>query len=119
MATEAEPYLAKFLSYNLVSAQNSYSSHKGWIRGNTLSAVQSRTHDVRTLRTPTSATERHEAIDKYTKKCEEICIERLMVIEAVNMGDHTKEIDNMTIKRARQEVTDVYSLHPWKQHQSV
>ena len=59
--------MARFLSYDLISAQNSYSSHKGW-RGNALRAVQSCKHDVRTLQTPTLVTKLHEAIDKYTKK---------------------------------------------------
>ena len=71
MATEAEAPMARFLSYDLTSAQNSYSSHKGW-RGNALRAVQSRIHDVRTQRIPTPVTKLHEAIDKYTKKCEDI-----------------------------------------------
>ena len=83
--------MARCLSYNLISAQNSYSSHKGW-RGNTLRAVQSRIHDVRTLWTPTSVTKLHKAIDKYSKKCEdiEVCIERLMVKDAANTRDYTK-----------------------------
>ena len=112
MATEAE---ARFLSYDLESAQNSYSSHKGW-RGNALRAVQSRIHDVRTLQTPTSVTKLHEAIDKYSKKCEdkEVCIKRLMVIGAANTGDYAKEIDYMTIEPARldKEVTDCLLLAP-------
>ena len=107
--------MARFLSYDLTSAQNSYSSHKGW-RGNALRAVQSRIHDVRTLRTPTSVTKLHKAINKYSKKCEniEVCIERLMVIDAANTGDSTKEIDNMAIERARlnKEVTDCLLLAP-------
>ena len=112
---EAEARMARFLSYNITSAQNSYSSHKGW-RGNTLRAIQSRVHDVRTLHTPTSVTKLHEAIDKYTKKCEdiEICIERLKVIDAANMGEYTKEIDKMTMERARlgKELTDCLLLAP-------
>ena len=101
--------MARFLSYDIASAQNSYSSHKGW-RGNALRAVQSRIHDVRTLQTPTSVTKLHEAIDKYTKKCDdiEVCIERLMVIDAINTAEYVKEIDTMTTERARldKEVTD-------------
>ena len=58
--------MARFLSYDLTSAQNIYSSYKGW-RGNALRAVQSRIHDMRTLPTPTSVTKLHKAIDKYTK----------------------------------------------------
>ena len=107
--------MARFLSYDLTSAQNSYSSHKGW-RGNALRAVQSHIHDVRTLRTATSVTKLHEAIDKYSKKCKdiEVCIGRLMVIDAVNTGDYTKEIDNMAIERARldKEVMDCLLLAP-------
>ena len=107
--------MARFLSYDLISAQNSYSSHKGW-RGNALRAVQSRIHDVRTLRTPALVTKLHKAIDKYTKKCEdiEVCIERLMVIDPANTGDHTKEIDNMVMLRARldKEVMDCLLLAP-------
>ena len=68
MATEEEACMARFLSYDLVSAQNSYSSHEGW-RGSALRAVPSRIHDVRALGTPTSVTKLHEAIDKCTKKC--------------------------------------------------
>ena len=113
MATDAEARMARFLSYNLTSAQNSNSSHKGW-RGNALRAVQSQIHNVRTLHTPSSVTKIHKAIDKYTKKCEdiEICIKILMATDATNMGDYTKEIDNMTIKRARldKEVTDCLLL---------
>ena len=88
MATEAEVRMTRFLTYDKASAQNSYSSHRGW-RGNALRAVQSRIHDVRTLRTPTSVTKLHEAIDKYTKKCEdiEVCIERLMVIDEENTAN--------------------------------
>ena len=71
MATEAEARMASFLSYDLTSAQNSYSSHKGR-RGNALRTVQSRIHDIWTLRTPTSVTKLHKAIDKYTKKGEDI-----------------------------------------------
>ena len=67
MATEAEARMARFLSYDLTSAQNSYSSHKGWW-GNALRAVQSRIHDVRTLRTATSVTKLHEAFNTYTPK---------------------------------------------------
>ena len=66
MATEAEAHMARFLSNDLISAQNSYSSPKGW-RGNTLRVVQSQIHDVRTLRTPTSVTKLHEAIDNFIR----------------------------------------------------
>ena len=115
MATEAEAHMARFLSYDLTSAQNSYSSHKGW-RGNALRAVQSRIHDVRTLRTPTSVTKLHEAIDKYTKKGNdiEVCIERLMVIDAINTAEYVKEIENMAVERARldKEVTDCLLVAP-------
>ena len=115
MATEAEARMTRFLSYDLTSAQNSYSSHKGW-RGNALRAVQSRIHDFRTLRTPTSVTKLHEAIDKYSKKCGdiEVCIERLMVIDAINTAEYVKEIDNMTTERARldKEVTDCFLVAP-------
>ena len=107
--------MARFLSYDFISAQNSYSSHKGW-RGNALRAVQSRIHDVRTLQTPTSVTKLHEAIDKYTKKCDdiEVCIKRLMVIDAINTAEYVKEIDNMTAERARldKEVTDCLLIVP-------
>ena len=108
--------MARFLSYDLTSAQNSYSSHKEW-RRNALRAVQSRILDVRTLRTPTSVTKLHEAITKYSKKCEdiEVCIERLMVIDAANTTrDYAKEIDNMTVERARLdiEVADCLLLAP-------
>ena len=51
-----------------------------------------------------------------TKNCEEIeiCIERLMVMHAANMGEYTKEMDKMTIERARldKEVTDCLLLAP-------
>ena len=107
--------MARFLSYDLISAQNSYSSHKGW-RGNALRAVQSRIHDVRILRTPTLVTKLHEAIDKYTKKCDdiEVCIEQLIVIDAINTAEYVKEIDNMTAERARldKEVTDCLLVAP-------
>ena len=73
-------------------------------------------HDVRTLRTPTSVTKLHEAIDKYSKKCEdiEVCIERLMVIDAANTEDCVKEIANITVERARlhKEVTDCLLVAP-------
>ena len=115
MATEAEACMARFLSYDLTSTQNSYSSQKGW-RGNALRAVQSRIHNVKTLRTPTSEIKLHEAIDKYSKKCEdiEVCIERLMVIDAINTAEYVKEIDNMTVERARldKEVTDCLLVAP-------
>ena len=115
MATKAEALMARFWLYDLTSAQNSYSSHKGW-KGNALRALQSRIHDVRTLRTPTSVTKLHEAIDKYTKKCDdiEVCIERLMVIDAINTAEYVKEIDNMTVERAKlnKEVTDCLLVAP-------
>ena len=39
-------------------------------------------------------------------KCKdiEICIERLMVIDAANLDDFAKEIDNMTTERARLDI---------------
>ena len=103
--------MARFLSYDLTSAQNSYSSHKGW-RGNAIRAVQSWNHDVRTLPTLTSVTKLQEA----SKKCEdvEVCIEQLMVIDTINIAEYVKEIDNMTTERARlnKEVTDCLLAAP-------
>ena len=80
MATDSESRMARFLSYDLTSAQSRYSSHKER-RGNALRAVQSM----------------HQK-----------------VIDTANMGDYAKEIDNMTIKRARldKEVTDCLLLAP-------
>ena len=61
-------------------------------------------------------TKLHEAIDKYSKKSEdiEVCFEQLMVIDAANTGDYVKEIDNMTVERARldKEATDCILLTP-------
>ena len=78
--------------------------------------MQSRVHNFRTLQTPTLVAKLYEAIDKYIKKCKdiEICIERLMVIGGANMGDYAKEINNMTIERARlnKEVTECLLLAP-------
>ena len=78
--------------------------------------VQSRIHNVKTLQTPTSITKLHEAIEKYPKKCEdiEVCIESLMVIDAINTAEYVKEIDNMTTERARldKEVTDCLLVAP-------
>ena len=63
-----------------------------------------------------SVTKLHEAIKKYTKKCEdiELCIERLMVIAAINTAEYVKEIDNMTTERARidKEVTNCLLVAP-------
>ena len=69
-----------------------------------------------TRRQNTTNTNLHEAIDKYTKKCKDIkiCNEKLMVIDAANMGDYAKEIDYMTTERARleKEVTECLLLAP-------
>ena len=89
MATPAKARMARFLSYNLTLAQNSYVFHKGW-RGN----IPSRVHDVKTLPTPTLVARLHGAIDKYTMKCEDIDMHRK--IDATNMDDYAQEIDNMT-----------------------
>ena len=71
---------------------------------------------MRTLRTPTTVAKLHEAINKYRRQCKdiEICIEKLMVIDAANLEDRVKEIDNMTTERARlnKEVTECLLLAP-------